>query len=316
MLETYSDLLTTTKNILSISGTTLDTQLLTEINYGRRFALRLMQEVGWAYRGSPQEETTVADQAEYDYLPTFRPPIEAAAYVLSGETREWPITIVESQDEWNRRTLIEGSTKRSYLILPLSDTFKMFPTPGNAGDTIKLWMNPYDADLANADYTTGTVTLTNGSKTVTGSGTTFTAAMVGRWIKSDTEGVWYKIAAFVSTTEVTLKRKYVGTTTAGLAYTIGEVPTLPHELHELLPHYGAGKYLGGQKKDTTLGQEHLNFFYTGNFKVRPDQIKEEETIGGIIGALARYSGSSTGAIVEKLNNLDIPHEKWATTLTA
>jgi len=43
---------------------------------------------------------------------------------------------------------------------------------------------PRITDLDTADYTTGTVTITASSTTVTGAGTTFTADMVGRYIKT------------------------------------------------------------------------------------------------------------------------------------
>src|SRR3990167_5206658 len=42
-----------------------------------------------------------------------------------------------------------------------------------------------------APYTTGTVTVTNNSKTVTGSGTTFTATMAGRKIKAASENAQF-----------------------------------------------------------------------------------------------------------------------------
>lgn len=71
-----------------------------------------------------------------------------------------------------------------------------------------------------APYTTGTVTLTNGSTTVTGSGATFTTAMVGRKIALTYGSPWYTISAFVSTTEVTLDRAYVEDTTSGATYVI------------------------------------------------------------------------------------------------
>ena len=71
-----------------------------------------------------------------------------------------------------------------------------------------------------APYTTGTVTVTNNSKTVTGSGTTFTAAMVGRKIRVASENAYYRITAFVSTTEVTLEVVYQGTTASAQTYSI------------------------------------------------------------------------------------------------
>lgn len=71
-----------------------------------------------------------------------------------------------------------------------------------------------------APYETGTVTATNGSKTITGSGTTFTAGMVGRKIRMGSENAYYRIAAFVSTTEVTLEAAYQGTTASGKTFSI------------------------------------------------------------------------------------------------
>lgn len=71
-----------------------------------------------------------------------------------------------------------------------------------------------------APYETGTVTATNGSKTITGSGTTFTTAMVGRKIRVDSQQAYYRISAYVSATEVTLEAPYQGTTTSGATYSI------------------------------------------------------------------------------------------------
>ena len=71
-----------------------------------------------------------------------------------------------------------------------------------------------------APYTTGTVTATQGSKTLTGSGTTFTSAMVGRKIRVGDENTYYRIAAFVSTTEITLENNFVDDTEAGLSFSL------------------------------------------------------------------------------------------------
>jgi len=71
-----------------------------------------------------------------------------------------------------------------------------------------------------APYETGTVTVTNNSKTVTGSGTTFTAAMVGRKFRASGDNAYYIIAAYVSATEITLEVVYQGTTTSGSNYSI------------------------------------------------------------------------------------------------
>lgn len=71
-----------------------------------------------------------------------------------------------------------------------------------------------------APYETGTITVTNGSKTITGSGTTFTSAMAGRKIRVAGGNAYYRIAAFVSTTEITLEYNYPGSTASAQTYKI------------------------------------------------------------------------------------------------
>lgn len=70
------------------------------------------------------------------------------------------------------------------------------------------------------NYTTGTITATNSSTTITGSGTTFTSGMVGKRLRIGTETTFYKVATYVSATEITLTSAYTGTTGSGKTYTI------------------------------------------------------------------------------------------------
>ena len=67
-------------------------------------------------------------------------------------------------------------------------------------------------------YTTGTVSVTNRSATVTGSGTTWTSSMVGQtiWLS----GINYVITAFGSTTSLTIEAAFDGLTASGLTYAI------------------------------------------------------------------------------------------------
>lgn len=67
----------------------------------------------------------------------------------------------------------------------------------------------------------GSVALTDGSATVTGTGTAFYAGMVGmRFKPTDAMGNVYRITAYASPTEITLDRGYEGTTGTGLGYVI------------------------------------------------------------------------------------------------
>lgn len=80
----------------------------------------------------------------------------------------------------------------------------------------------------NSNYSTGTITVTNASATITGSGTswaTTTNAEVGEYIQLP-DSKWYKITAIASNTSLTIELAYQGSTLAGQNYVIspwGEV---------------------------------------------------------------------------------------------
>lgn len=74
----------------------------------------------------------------------------------------------------------------------------------------------------NAAYTTGTISVTNGSATVTGSGTswsTTTNAEVGEYIQLP-DDKWYKITEIGSDTSLTIEATYYGSTASGESYVI------------------------------------------------------------------------------------------------
>lgn len=76
-----------------------------------------------------------------------------------------------------------------------------------------------------SEYTTGTVSVTNGSAIVTGSGTSWTAgsppnARVGDDFVRIGDGVTYKVASVDSDTQLTLAINYAGATGSGLSYAI------------------------------------------------------------------------------------------------
>lgn len=141
----------------------------------------------------------------------------------------------------------------------------------------------------NANYTTGTITATNDSATITGSGTswnTSTNAEIDEYIKLP-DGKWYLITAIGSDTSLTIERTYQGATLSGQTYTIspwGEVQgklnssTAPSGLVRPTPKYLASHYgrvwtanepdeanrLRFSTLDTSVTEEHFNDFDTSN----------------------------------------------------
>ena len=76
-------------------------------------------------------------------------------------------------------------------------------------------INTADYNLAVSSSLTGTLTATNGSATVTGSGTTFTTQLAfGDFITLS--GVQYKVQTITSNTSLTLSTNYAGTTSSSL----------------------------------------------------------------------------------------------------
>jgi hypothetical protein len=89
---------------------------------------------------------------------------------------------------------------------------------------LKAWQWSFLKGYANlqlvAPYSTGTVSVTNSSTTVTGSGTSWTSAMAGRHFRLGSAIPFYKISAVVSATEITLASAYGGDTATGQTYEI------------------------------------------------------------------------------------------------
>jgi len=71
-----------------------------------------------------------------------------------------------------------------------------------------------------APYETGTATFTENSTTVTGSGTTWTTAMIGRKIALSLSDPYYVISKVPSGTSITLDRAYIEDTASGSTYVI------------------------------------------------------------------------------------------------
>lgn len=81
-----------------------------------------------------------------------------------------------------------------------------------------LWTESFFQTIA--EYATGTLALTNGSATITGTDTVFTSAMVGRKLRVSGDTASYTIKTFTSTTSITLDQTYGGTTASGVSYSI------------------------------------------------------------------------------------------------
>jgi len=119
------------------------------------------------------------------------------------------------------------------------------------------WAQKIARITTTAVYNTGTVTLTEGSATVTGSGTTFTSGMVGRKFQRSQSTGRFVIDAYVSPTQITLDRSWPYDTETAAVYSIFEdTYALPSDLGRLKSIYDVrtGFQLEAMELDDALTQ--------------------------------------------------------------
>lgn len=216
---------------------------LTNLTIGDQFindAQRMMiSNSNSDYTEGLSTDITVASQQSYE-LPYNYEKLNSVTITVGNY--KYPVLEVTDRQFWDllQQTQSFTSTIPQYYFIDVGKIY-FYPTPSANNNTITFSYKIIVRDLQNADYTTGTVTLTNGSASVTGAGTTFTAGMVGRYLKLNSDGYWYKIGSFTNATTITLTKKYQGITGSG-AYTIGEMPIIPEAFHQNLVDYAVMQY--------------------------------------------------------------------------
>jgi len=196
-------------------------------------------------------QVTVAGQQNYKTPYNLNKLIDV--YVTIGTIR-YKLKEIPSRDIWDRINYIQYQTNIPEYFFQYNNEVNIFPVPSTAGYTITQQYKRRFKDLSQADYTTGTLAVTNGSTTVTGTGATFVAGMVGRWLQvaaPSGDNEWYEIAGFTSTTVLTLKNAYQGATVSGASYTIGEMSLLDEQFQNLPFYYAMMTYFSSFKFPTS-----------------------------------------------------------------
>lgn len=208
----------------------------------------------WPFLERNRTLTTVANTQFYN-LPYDCDIVRSINVVVSATT--YVPKLSPSREHWDQLNLstFTGDIPEWYFVF--AGQLGIWPKPATSSNTINVFQKSRVIDLSAADYTTGTITtIANGGTVVTGSGTTWTNQMVGRYIRItmvDTantgDGQWYEISAVSSATSLTLVRAYGGNAiSVGTAsYIIGQMPLLPESFQDLPWIWAAGTYW--QKED-------------------------------------------------------------------
>lgn len=206
--------------------------------------------------------------------------------VLALNDPDWdPLIEVTSEREWDLVTQgsLEGPPK--YVFFDGADGFSVWPaSSSNLESGLQMVYEPKSLILTQNDFTTGTVTVTNGDATITHSATGFTVGMVGRGfaVTDGSDGNWYRIASFTSSSSMELENAFLGTSASGVAFRIGEVMNIPEEHLEAPSWYSLFNFQLG--RDQKLADGYDNLFR--------DSLKEARTV---------YGRKASSAIVRATN---------------
>jgi len=276
------------------SDTTL--QAFFDRHLGTRYQDLLAEFSNYKTEAPPQTAATVNNQQYYHNPPGI---VEIENVNIDIGDQNIPLIVVNSQQVWDELNYVTLANYPTH-IFPRRDDFGLWPIP-NAVYTINFSSHYRDRNLTTADVTTGTVKVTNNDETITHSGTSFTALMVGRWFRADQDGYWYRIASFTSTSSMELETKFEGSSGGSLAYVIGESPELPEEMGILLSYGATADYFRGPRKDPKTANEW-----------------EAMYIRGLEAGKKRYASRSNSALVRR-NMIKRADEQvswlWSKTLT-
>ncbi len=204
---------------------------------------------------------SVASQQDYQ-LPKSVLRVSGVEYKYGDSY--YPLTEIPSEDKFNRLNAVPSVMINvpKFYFPKGKNTISIVPTPGTAVvEGIKVYYEPLQGDMEADDYTSGTITVTQGDATITHSASGFTESMVGRYfhVTDGTHGYWYQIVSYTDTSHMELENFYEGPSGSGKTFLIGAVPDIPEEYQESVIDYCIGRFYKRQK-DMVTAKEFMKDF--------------------------------------------------------
>jgi hypothetical protein len=262
--------------------------------------------------------STVASQQYYHY-PVDVMNIESVVVTIGSVN--YPTTVVNSQWQWDWLNAIQVQpTAIPQFILPRKVDFGIYPIPQDAY-TLTFNYHYKDRNLTVADYTTGTVTVVNGSTLVTGSGVVYTNAMIGRWFEvtdatNSGQGYYYKITDVPTSATLTIETAFEGASAGSLAYRIGECPDFPDEGHSILTDGATSDYFAGMRHDMEDATWWNNKFFTGDGQNSKRDYGDNTITGGLIGLYNTYTDRNQERVIDRKKNVHpFMEQNWGLKLS-
>lgn len=239
-MVTYDDFLQTCYDLMDTS-TAAHQAFVTRIgNIGYRRAMRYF---GRQFEERTKTTTTVAGQQYYQLPVDYS--FAKSMKTLVG-TYQYPTDEIRSQTEWddlNRLTNISNTRPLKHFIRLNAgiggDEIGFWPTPSVNGQTITFVFEAVPADVGQAAFSAGQVSVINLSATVTSNAASFTPSLVGRYFSVQPpsgDGQYYRVANYVSPTSLTLVNYYEGPTASNVGFQVQDLFGIAEE-SQMIPVY-------------------------------------------------------------------------------
>lgn len=189
-----------------------------------------------------------------------------------GQLKYQPAPVMTRQ-EWDLINFLPYTSDIPNYFFIYNGKLEIFPIPSTTGNIIEFNYKTRVADLSFSDYSTGTLAAAGavaGSTSITGLATLWNTSgafplntdigyynLCIRINPPYGDGLWYPISRFNSDTSLTLALPIVNAPniTAATTYTIGQIPILSEDFHDMLV-YGALKiYFSSIVKDVDKYKE-------------------------------------------------------------
>lgn len=318
MRLTYTDIKKAHFRNIGKAGQFSDTAILEDFQYS--LGVRYQLIFGSLSEYINQDTLTAETEAniQYYYYPVGTVSIDAVTLEIGDY--KYPLNPIYDQKSWDLLNAIPFQpTTFPQFFFPRQRDFGLWPIPSDDDWTITFNRFYRDRNMLVDDYTDGTVSMTAGSTTVTGTNTTFTDAMVGRWFTvtntaTPGQGYWYRVASVSTATSLSLETVWAAATVSNVAYRIGESPELPEDGHVILPAGTAADFYAGVRNDSEKATQWNNTFWTGDMNNGVRDIDSKNVSSGLIGLIKKYKDRDKDILVDKDMSMQNPFNIWSQTI--
>lgn len=214
-----------------------------------------------------------------------------------GDGLAYISTPIYDDDTWNllKSPQVNSTTDVLSNHRIIGNNIQLYPTPATDNQMLVMSYSRRVRDMTADDYTTGTVSTTKGSRTVTGSTTVFTSDMVGRFINLN--GYWYEISGFSSATSITLLKSFQEENLSSVSYTIGELPRIPEHFQETLA-YEAIAFAYRRREQLDIAREYESLWREAMRKISQYGGSNDESMQVHFGRSgAKFTDSSKNKLI-------------------